>query len=179
METHEFGPRTIRTALYRRSRRSARMGDVLSLEQLDLVASQLELEWGVGQLRLAVGEELRERFDAQAVKLDVAIEADDAARIDKHAAAMLRAWRALEAEVRKAGIRPPHQSVWVGRHPTAGKVCIYTSSAALAHLPAGVPRFHVDELMKMIPEAVIRVKGHWPDSKVNKVREALDDDIPF
>tara|TARA_R110000824_G_scaffold66183_8_gene171875 strand:+ start:683 stop:1150 length:468 start_codon:yes stop_codon:yes gene_type:complete len=155
------------------------MGDVLSLEQLDLVASQSELEWGVGMLRLAVGEELRGRFDAQAVKLNAAIEDDDAARIEKHSVAMIRAWRALEGEARTIGIRPPNQSVWVGRHPTAGKVCIYTDSAALSHLPEGVPRFHVEELVKMIPDAVMRIKGNWPESKVTKRREKLDDDIPF
>ena len=149
------------------------------LEHLDRVASALEARWGFGALRLAVEEDLRRRFDAQKEKLDNAIAADAPAEIKKHAAAMLRAWQALEAAAIMAGVKPPGECVWVGGHPTAGKVCVYTSDASLSYLPDGVPRFHIDELVAMIPSAVVAAKGHWPDATVERVREPLDDDLPF
>jgi hypothetical protein len=44
-----------------------------ALDGVDAVATAMERKWGVGRLRLLVGDDLRARFDAQRARLDAAI----------------------------------------------------------------------------------------------------------
>jgi len=76
------------------------------IADLDAVASAMEAVWGIGELRTRVSAEWRDRFDAQARKLDAAIETGLEAEIRLHAGAMARAWRKLDEIVRAAGQIP-------------------------------------------------------------------------
>ena len=153
------------------------------LQNLDLVASQFEVDWGVGKLRLAVSKDLQQRFDAQQQKLDAAIESGIETRINKHAAAMIRAWRALDAYARGEGIRPENESVWLVKHPgTDKKVVVYSDNASIAYLPEDLPALNIDEILKFVPDEVVEIKKVFKGAKVRKVTapaEFYDDEIPF
>ena len=66
------------------------------VQSVDLVTDALERKWGVGRLRLLVGDGLRERFDRQWAKWQAAYAAQDLEAVRAHSEAMRRAWAALE-----------------------------------------------------------------------------------
>lgn len=152
-----------------------------NLQILDRIAFEMEVAWGVDALPLMVSDELRAKFERQGELLNQAIDAGDQERIERVAAAMARAWHVLDADARAQGRKPARECVFVGKHPSDQFVCVYTSAASLGDLPEGVPRFHIDELVKFIPPLVLRAKDAFPGSIIDDVRqkEELDDEIPF
>jgi hypothetical protein len=88
---------------------------------VDQAARDAEARWGAGRLPLIVGDELRARFMRQQAKWYAAHETAWAARIvtgpmlaevAAHAAALRRAWQALEAEATANGHEPKDPDVW-------------------------------------------------------------------
>jgi len=70
------------------------------------MSSAMEAVWGRRSQSSMPACEWRDRFDAQARKLDAAIETGLEAEIRLHAGAMARAWRKLDEIVRAAGQIP-------------------------------------------------------------------------
>jgi len=133
-----------------------------ALATLDRTAFEMEQTWGVDTLRLYVGEELRQKFDQQLERLNEAIGSGDQERVGKAASAMTRAWRALDAAARREGHRPRAEVVFIGDHPRHGKICIYQTGASIGQLPNDVPRFHIDEIIKFIPELLFSCEAALP-----------------
>jgi len=152
------------------------------LAELDRIAFTMEKLWGENVLPLLVGKELRDRFKKQKTILDQAIESEDKERISNSAAAMSRAWKKLDIEARSQGNKPTG-AVWCGWHPNGTPVCVYTAGVTINNLPEKILRFHIDELVAMIPPEVINIKAQWPDATVKEVRDKekypFDDPIPF
>src|SRR5512147_2879673 len=73
------------------------------IDGLDQLACEMERKWGVGRLRLLVGDLLRAKFDAQKDKLDAAIATKQEHYIRAQAEGMKRAWAALDKAAREAG----------------------------------------------------------------------------
>lgn len=153
------------------------------LSELDRIAVTMEKLWGQNVLPLMVEEELRNKFEKQRIKLNEAIESGEELRIDKSASAMGRAWKALDQRARDKGNHPTGK-VWVGWTKNNTPICVFTTGITIADLPTKVLRFHIDELVAMIPPEVLRIKGNWPDAKVKETRETservpFNDEIPF
>jgi len=55
------------------------------------------------------------------------------------------------------------------------------NSAVLGNLPDEVPHFHVDEIIKLLPDSIFKVKNFWPDSTIQNFgnKEDFNDEIPF
>jgi hypothetical protein len=86
------------------------------LDGVDETARQMERKWGVGRLRLLVGDVLRIKFDAQKAKLDAAIAADQETYIRAQAEGMRRAWLALDRGGHR-GRRRAHSTRSLGVRP--------------------------------------------------------------
>lgn len=82
------------------------------VDGLDQIAAEMERKWGVGRLRLLVGEFLCAKFDAQTVKLDAAIRTNRETYIRAQAEGMKRAWAALDRTATEAGHAPLSPQVW-------------------------------------------------------------------
>ncbi len=66
--------------------------DVLAIKAVidgvDHVAVEMENEWGVGRLRLLVGDDMRERFDRQAALFNEAVFTNDVRAVRRHGEGM-------------------------------------------------------------------------------------------
>jgi len=153
-----------------------------ALSNLDRVAKEMEIAWG-DVLLPSVGDEWRSRFEGQLSRLNEAIDAGDDDRILNAANAMRRAWLKVDLVARENGIRPAADTVWVVEHPRMGNCAVYNAMASLGHIPQDMARFHIEEIVKLIPDAVFKIKGYWPEAEITDVRrkqmEELNDEIPF
>jgi hypothetical protein len=151
------------------------------IEALDLVAFDMETNWGDNLLDHISGE-WREKFEKQRTRLNALIEdGADKKEIANAAVSMKRGWWKIDALIRETGIKPETEAVWIVQHPKCGACAVYSGSAALGDIPANMPRFHIDEIVKLIPQSLFKVKDYWPESTIYQVnsKEDFNDDIPF
>ena len=83
-----------------------------ALQQLDAVARNMEIKWGVGRLELLVASDLREKFTRQEGKLNDALQEGRHADVVALAAGMARGWEALDKAAVSAGHSPPAVGYW-------------------------------------------------------------------
>ena len=161
-----------------------------TVDGTDAVASEMEVRWGVGRLRLVVDDELRAKFDIQAKLWDDALwngeQADDAVY---HGRAMARAWQALDHAATKMGRLPLDPDIWeVGLDD--GSVAAITRTNAEAHAVVRQGRaiqvYTLDEIARLLsafPE-IVRAKDVFPGATVTAARQPLSelpaggDDLP-
>jgi hypothetical protein len=103
------------------------------LDGLDARSRELEQKWGLGRLRLLVGDDLRFRFDQQQQYLRDAIASGDEGHIIVHAIAMRRGWDALDQAATEAGAEPLRPEVWECTMPASGDVVAIVRTEAEAH----------------------------------------------
>jgi hypothetical protein len=72
-------------------------------DEADHTASQMEIKWGMGRLRLLVGPELREKFDRQRFLFNQAIWHGDLEEVRTQSMRMVKAWLALDKAAEAAG----------------------------------------------------------------------------
>lgn len=159
------------------------------IESVDHTARELELKWGPGRLRLLVGEDLRGKFDRQRAKFNAAVWEPDDRQTEKHAAAMQRAWQALDAAAVEAGAAPLDPDVFETTLEDGRVIAVARNSAEawVAAHRAGrdVSVWSMQEIARLItayPE-LVKIKTHWPGAAVTAVRtplpDAMDDEVPF
>jgi hypothetical protein len=153
-------------------------GDVATratLDGLDEVAARMERKWGVGTLRLLVGDELRIRFDAQKAKLDAALASNQPGYVRAQAAGMQRAWLALDRTAVEAGAEPLSPQVWECVLPSSGEVVSIVRTEAEAHHVAREGEVwtvaEVGVLIERMGDQVRQVKRTFPGSSVVEVRD--------
>jgi hypothetical protein len=83
-------------------------GDTIrsAIDGVDKVARDMDQKWGVGRLRLVVSDELGRKFDIQMDKLDAAVASGSAELVQRHSAAMKRAYEVLDKAAYDAGASP-------------------------------------------------------------------------
>jgi hypothetical protein len=159
-----------------------------ALDGLDHVATEMELKWGVGRLRLLVDDELRARFDRQAAKLRAAIASGQASYLHTQGHGMRRAWLALERSAAAAGHAPLVPDVWQCVLPASGEVVAIVRREVEAQYLARYRQVftlaEVGALVEALGQGVLDVKRVFPGSAVIEVRkqrsEADDgDSAPF
>jgi hypothetical protein len=158
-----------------------------ALDGLDHTATEMELRWGVGRLRLLVDDALRARFDRQKAKLDAAVASDQASHVHTQAHGMRRAWVALERAAADAGHVPLSPEVWECALPASGEVIALVRSEVEAHHLARYRQvFTVAEVARLIEalgKGVLEVKRVFPGAAVLEVRrrpaEEEGADAPF
>lgn len=160
------------------------------LDGVDHIAGEMERKWGVGRLRLIVGDLLRAKFDAQKDKLDAAIRSGKQSYIHPQAEGMKRAWAALDKAATELGEKPLSPLVWEMVLPDTGEVVAITRTETDAqHVCREVKVFTLAEVAMAIqglPDAVLSAKKIWPGAKVTAIRkkpppdwEGGGDEIPF
>lgn len=83
------------------------------VDGLDHLAYQMEQKWGVGRLRLLVSNDLRVRFDQQAVRFDQALwDQGSVWVIEAEATRMQSAWLTLDQVATQGGCQPLLPEVW-------------------------------------------------------------------
>jgi hypothetical protein len=149
-----------------------------AVDRLDQTAHAMERKWGVDRLSKLVDPTLAARFRAQAEKLNEALRSERSDAIATQAAAMERAWKALDAAATGAGIRPLAVTVWETVLPSTGEIIaiVQTKEEALAIAKdRGGAVWSLDEVAVAIDafgEQVREVKATFPGAAVTAVRPA-------
>jgi hypothetical protein len=145
------------------------------LDGVDAIARQIEGKWGVGRLRLLVGDALRIKFDAQKVKLDAAIATDEEAYVRAQAEGMRRAWLALDRAATEAGAEPLAPEVWECVLPASGEVVSIVRTEIEAHHVARETEVwtlaEIAVLIERLGDDLRQVKRAFPGSAVVEVRD--------
>ena len=163
------------------------------VEDVDHLASKMELKWGVERLRLVVTEDLRKRFDRQRELFNDALFGNDAAEIRDHGSAMIRAYTTMDEQARVNGFDPLKPEVWEARLPS-GKVIALVRSNDEAHNVVADGRhtevWTIEEIARLIEgpwRAIGKCKEVFPGALVadayakNILSDGveLNDAIPF
>lgn len=166
------------------------------VEDVDHIASKMELKWGCDRLRLVVTAPTRERFDLQRELFNDALFSNDFGKIREHGSAMCRAYSILDEEARALGYEPLKPEVWEAR-TASGKVIALVRSNDEAHNVVTEGRhtevWTIGEIARLIEgpwKSVGKVKEVFPgafvaDAKTQNALNAaaegveLNDEIPF
>ena len=169
------------------------------LEAVDLVAQAMEAKWGVGRLRLAVGLELREKFDRQRLKFQRALWEGPLETLRQEAQRMINAWNALDRRAEAEGVRPARPEAWETLLPD-GTVLVVTRTDRDAVAWRQEPDderacvvWSLEEVARLVGVtalALAQAKAVWPGAVVVSPRipagdaggatgDEFDDPIPF
>jgi hypothetical protein len=146
------------------------------------LGADAEAHWGNGRLRLLVSTELREKFDRQRSKLQVAIETGQLDDVIREADRMATAWTVLDAAARKAGHPPISSTVWEVTLQD-GTVAAIVQDYAIAHdvIADGrqVAVYSLAEIGELLSHytGVIKAKVIWPGATVTRVSRTVSDPL--
>lgn len=150
-----------------------------ALDGLDDTANSMERKWGLGRLRLVVGDELRAKFDRQSAILDKFLwspESDRQTIIDK-IQAMKRAWIALDQTATQSGYEPRPPALVECPLPGGGVAVIAWEGVATALLNdyakgRAAVVYTIEEIGRMIEAArpIMAIKEAFPGAKVEAIR---------
>jgi len=152
------------------------------LDDLDMLAIEMEAKWGADRLRLLVDKELREKFDRQRYLVNQAIWHGDLESVRREARRMMAAWRVLDKAADAAGkpARPPE--VWEAVTPRGTVVAVVRSDADARLVdPAGRKArvYTMEEIARLIEEfpAIAKVKDAYPGATVTRVGTYVADPL--
>ncbi len=161
-----------------------------ALHRYDDVVSEVEGRWGVDRLVWLVGGDLRDRFEQQMDRLNVAVDKCDPS-IEHEVEVTLRGVAALEAAAIAAGAKPLSGDYIEGRMPD-GRVIAITATAYEAGKVKRDNRemvvYSADEIGRIIEglnkeaPVVDAIKNAFAGAEVESVKPVpanLDDEIPF
>ncbi len=150
------------------------------IDGVDHVAVEMENQWGVGRLRLLVGDDMRERFDRQAELFNEAVLTNDVKAVRRHGEGMRRAWQALgkyASECRFCRIEP---FAWEVNGPDGIIAVVRTNPEAYAVVREGraVEVWTLDEVARVIAahrDTIGEAKRVFPGAQVVDTRVRLVD----
>jgi hypothetical protein len=153
------------------------------IDELDLVAAEMERKWGVDRLRQLVSKELREKFDRQRYKVaHVTQSSGDVMDVRTECRRMITAWKALDAAAEAAGASRLDPEVWEVAGRTGAVYAIVRTTGDARRVVASKRFVHVyslDEIANLIdnfPE-VAKIKQTFPGAAVVKSRSWIDDPL--
>ena len=168
------------------------------MDEVDVVALQVEERWGVGRARLLVEPELREKFDRQDFKFQRALyDASDPEELKVECQRMIKAWHAVDKAAGASGkpqLDPAVLEVALGD----GRALAIVRTAFEAHRVAkgrAIAVVTVEEVARLFEasEPLVTLLAAFPGARVTGVRKTvdsplralegcgkgLDDEIPF
>ncbi len=146
--------------------------------RLDEVAHAMERKWGIDRLPKLVDPALAARFEAQRKKLDEALRSQRPDAIATQAAAMERAWKALDAAALADGRAPLAPEIWETVIPSTGEIVAIVRTAEEASAVARERNGAVYTLAEVavaidaFGDQVRAVKAAFPGASVTAVRPA-------
>ncbi len=155
------------------------------IDEVTLLADQVECKWGAGRLRLVVGQELRDKFDRQRYLFNQAVSFGELEDVRVQAGRMAKAWKALDKAADAAGVVPKSPDVWdvISDNGNAYAIARNNDEAkAYAALKKSVRTFSLEEICRILDAQsfVNEIKDHFQeaeilDYRVRAVGDALDD----
>lgn len=152
-----------------------------ALAPLDRVARLTESRWGIGRLDTLIAPELAAKVALAREQLDEAIAANDAAAVATYAAAMMRAWAAMEQSARAAGHTPQDVGrVWFVEAADRRFAIVQdaTDIGPIQDKYPDVSVWAVAEVARVLASkdltTVLAVKKAFPGATVAKVTRAID-----
>jgi hypothetical protein len=152
------------------------------VDEMDLVAVEMERKWGVDRLRLLVPLDLREKFDRQRYLVNQAIWHGDLEAIKRETGRMVKAYRALDAAAQSAGKQPISADVWEIPLPD-GTVAALVKTNAEAHKVVSEGRkvsvYTIDEIGRLIAgfPAIVKAKEVFEGAQITAVRTNITDPL--
>lgn len=152
------------------------------VDDLDLVAIDMERKWGCDRLRTLVPKDLREKFDRQRYLVNQALWHGDLEAVKRETRRMISAWRALDRAAEAAGATTLSPEVWecVGKQ---GEVYALVRGGNEARAVTASGRFvkvyTLDEIANLLdgfPE-LSKAKDVFPGAMVYKVRTRVTDPL--
>lgn len=146
--------------------------------RLDEVAHAMERKWGIDRLPKLVDPALAARFAAQREKLNEALRSERPDAIATQAAAMERAWKALDAAALADGRAPLAPEIWETVIPSTGEIIAIVHTAEEASAVARERNGAVYTLAEVavaidaFGDQVRAVKATFPGASVTAVRPA-------
>lgn len=168
------------------------------VDELDLVAIDMERKWGNGRLRLLVDTALREKFDRQRYLINQALWHGELQDVIREARRMIAAWRALDRAAEAAGKPRLDTEVWEVTLASGAVAAIVRDAQQASKVAAenrSVRVYTLDEIAHLLhgfPE-LAKAKEVFPGASVEQVRNyvrdplhavpdswaPIDDPIPF
>lgn len=152
------------------------------VDEMDLVAIEMERKWGAGRLRLLVDTVLREKFDRQRYLVNQALWHGELQDVIRESKRMVLAWQALDRAATAAGKHVLSPEVWevtlasgtvaaIVRDPhQAGKVAAENRDVRVYTLN------EIGHLIHNFPE-LSKAKIVFPGATVEKVRTRVADPL--
>ena len=168
------------------------------VDELDLVAIEMERKWGAGRLRLLVDTVLREKFDRQRYLVNQALWHGQLQDVIMQARRMITAWQVLDRAADAAGADTLAPEVWEGVTPDGTVVAIVKNDMDLRLVAAQgrhVEIYTMDEIARLLAAypALAAAKASFPGAQVTRVsspprdplqavpdsKAPIDDTLPF
>ena len=169
------------------------------IDQVTLLAEEMECKWGAGRLRLVVGQELRDKFDRQRYLFNQAVNYGELEDVRVQSERMAKAWKALDKAADASGAVPKSPDVWdvISDHGNVYAIARNNDEAkAYAALKRPARIFSLEEICKILDAQtfVDAVKDHFQEAEIVDYRvravgdvmddvfstsEDLDDPMPF
>ena len=152
------------------------------VDELDLVAIEMERRWGCGRLRLLVDVPLREKFDRQRYLLNQALWHGELQDVITQARRMIAAWRALDRAAVAAGKAELDTEVWEVAMPSGAVAAIVRDPHQAGKVTAqdrAVRVYTLDEIGHLIegfPE-ILAAKQIFLGATVERVRTRVTDPL--
>ena len=152
------------------------------IDDVDLLAIEMEGKWGVDRLRLLVPVELREKFDRQRYLLNRATWHGELADVIREAKRMCAAWRALDKAATAAGKEERAAEVWEMALEDGRTVALVrTEHDARRVRPDGrfMDVYTLDEIGHLICgfPALAKIRETFPGAMVERVRTRIKDPL--
>jgi hypothetical protein len=158
------------------------------VDKVQAVMDQATAKWGSGRLRLLVGEDLRARFDRQRLAYNRAVWRGELAEVERHAAAMIRGYLALDQAAMAGGAEKLGlPQVWELILPD-GSIGALVQSEAEAEVVLDSAAYQmvwttheVSEVLREFPTLVMKRFGVTPSDPIplrKPINWAKGDDIP-
>ena len=158
------------------------IGGQAEVDELDLVAIEMERKWGCGRLRLLVDVPLREKFDRQRYLVNQALWHGDLQDVIAQTRRMIAAWRALDRAAVAAGKAELDTQVWEVTMPNGAVAAIVRDPHQAGKVAAenrDVRVYTLNEIGHLIhnfPE-LSKAKIAFPGASVEKVKTRVSDPL--
>lgn len=152
------------------------------IDDVDLLAIEMETKWGVDRLRLLVPVDLRSKFDRQRYLLNRATWHGDLQDVIREAKRMCAAWRALDKAATAAGSPERAAEVWeLALEDGRTVALVRTEHDARKVRPDGrfVDVYTLDEIGHLIHgfPALAKIHQTFPGATVERVRTRIKDPL--
>jgi len=152
------------------------------VDEMDLMAVEMERKWGVDRLRLLVPLDLREKFDRQRYLVNQALWHGNLEGVKRETSRMVKAYQALDAAAQTAGKKPISAEVWEIPLPD-GTVAALVKTNAEAHKVVSEGRqmavYTLDEIGRLIASfpQILKAKEIFEGAQITAVRTNISDPL--